>query len=104
MLSDILKNTPTATLCLAGKTLQEAHDYVETHHFNIRSYGAQEGSEFCCYIGSVHNVVGEDSGEPYRTENEAAALALWALDDAASGEINKRIPGKCAEKSGFAFG
>lgn len=79
-----IQETPTKVLCKAAGQLQEAHDYIEMHQFDIGAYGANKGSGVCCYIGSVRQVAGEHGVSPDGpSRNQSAEIALLALDRAA---------------------
>ena len=106
-LQKAIKNAPTDLLCRAARTLQEAHDFVEVNEFDIDHYGAERNAKSCCFIGSVHHVVGESHGEPTWTHNAAALIALTALDMAAMNagatgkNMGNRQAGGIAETFGF---
>jgi len=96
-----IKEAPTDVLCRAAGTLQEAHDYVESHVFNVGAYGAERGSVTCCFIGSVRQVAGEHDHGPYQNScQESSDLALLALDRAViemGGSECHLTPGKTVE-------
>jgi hypothetical protein len=87
--------------------LQKAHDFVETNEFDCGAYGAHEGAELCCYIGSVRQGAEEYGKETFRVANEASNIALFALDIAAirfgarEEELEDCRPGSAAEAWGF---
>ncbi len=87
---DPIKEAPTDILCDAARTLQEAHDFVETNAFDINTHGNEEDSIKCCFIGSVHRVAGEYEVTVESVLKVSSHLALQALDLAA---IRSGYPG-----------
>jgi len=100
-----IKEAPTDVLCRAAGTLQEAHDYVESHVFNVGAYGAAKDAGACCFIGSVRQVAGEHDQGPWENSRQKSSdLALLALDRAViemGGKEYHQTPGVTAENFGM---